>query len=106
MQHDRMERRSSRMDRRKFLQGITIATAGMNGLPALAAKEPEGAPQVTRGVAASRLLPAKDVDIQGHTLLCSFKRNTETWKVYEDLRTRDGAISFVSSSGHGMVLTK
>ena len=44
--------------------------------------------------------------VEGHTLLCTFSRNGETWKVYEDLRTRDGAITFVSSSGTARVLRR
>jgi hypothetical protein len=55
---------------------------------------------------APGLLPADAVNVQGHTLLCAFQRGGETWKVYEDLRTRDGAVTFVAANGRGRVLSK
>jgi hypothetical protein len=39
-------------------------------------------------------------------LLCTFSRGDEHWKVYEDLRVRDGVITFVSSTGKARVLPK
>jgi hypothetical protein len=39
-------------------------------------------------------------------LLCAFSRGDESWKVYEDLRGRDGVITFVSSTGKARVLPK
>jgi hypothetical protein len=49
---------------------------------------------------------AGELSTEGHTLLCSFKLGYADWKVFEDLRTRDGVITFVSSSGDGRVLAK
>ena len=46
------------------------------------------------------------MQVENHTLLSTFLRKGETWKVYEDLRTRDGAITFVSSSGTARLLRK
>jgi hypothetical protein len=89
------------MDRRRFIQGIAVAAAGVNGLPTAAEAKGEA-----RRLQAAGSISAKDIDVEGHTLLCSFKRNTETWKVYEDLRSRDGAITLISSNGTGRVLTK
>ncbi|MBN9615135.1 MAG: Tat pathway signal protein [Acidobacteriales bacterium 59-55] len=89
------------MDRRRFIQGIAIAAAGVNGLPSVAETKGEAG-----RLQAAGSIAAKDIDVEGHTLLCSFKRNAETWKAYEDLRSRDGAITLISSNGTGRVLTK
>lgn len=51
-------------------------------------------------------VPASAVSIEGHTLLCEFHRGTEHWTAYEDLRSRDGVITFISSAGHALVLPK
>ena len=42
-------------------------------------------------------------DTEGHTLVCSFNLDQTDWKVYEDLRTRDGALTFISSTGNKTV---
>jgi hypothetical protein len=44
--------------------------------------------------------------LQGHTLIAEFTLNATAWKVYEDLRTRDGEITFVSADGAERVLRK
>ena len=44
-------------------------------------------------------------DVTGHTLVSQFTLEGTEWKVYEDLRTRDGALTFVSPRG-ARVLTK
>ncbi len=49
---------------------------------------------------------AGEADVAGHTLMCTFTRKGETWKVYEDLRTRDGNITFISAQGLARVLTR
>jgi len=89
------------VDRRRFIQNMAVATASLNTLPSIASQN-----SVASNVSGSGLLPAKEIDIEGHTLLCSFKRGDQTWKAYEDLRTRDGSISFISSGGNGRVLTR
>jgi hypothetical protein len=94
------------MDRRRFLQSVAIATAGMNSLESFATEKTAGSKPPATGVYPSSLIPAKNIDVEGHTLLCTFKQGPQTWSVYEDLRTRDGSISFVSSSGNGRVLTR
>jgi hypothetical protein len=38
--------------------------------------------------------------------MCSFLHGGESWKAYEDLSRRDGAITFVSTAGRARVLTK
>ena len=90
------------MDRRRFLQGISASTAGINVLhnSSTAAWSPD---------AADFLLsarPAEVVDVQGHTLLAEFPFGGAAWKAYEDLRTRDAAITFVSSLGQAVTLPK
>jgi hypothetical protein len=94
------------MDRRRFIQNMAVATAGMNSMPSFAGQKDAHTNPAHRDLSTSGLLPAKNIDVEGHTLLCTFKQGAQTWKVYEDLRTRDGAISFVSSSGNGRVLTR
>lgn len=96
------------MDRRRFLQGMAAATAGMNGLAAIASARAADSASLLAGVGRKDAgwLGATDAEIDGHTLLCSFQMDAVDWKVYEDLRTRDGAITFVSSSGSARVLAK
>jgi hypothetical protein len=94
------------MDRRRFIQSVAIATAGMNSLESFADQKATGAKTSASGASSSILLSARNIDVEGHTLLCTFKEGPQTWKVYEDLRTRDGAISFLSSAGNGRVLTR
>lgn len=89
------------MDRRGFIKGMTIASVGANGLAALAEMDKH----------AGRLSDtapegASSGQVEGHTLLCSFKTDGETWQVYEDLRVREGAITFVPSRGDRRVLTR
>src|SRR5881275_2040193 len=45
-------------------------------------------------------------DIDGHTLISEFKIDATMWKVYEDLRTREGVITFVSSKDGVRILRK
>ena len=91
------------MNRRHFLQTVAASTAALNSLSALAEQSMKmvSAPAQLLGT-----LPADDAPVEGHTLLCTFTRNSETWKVYEDLRTRDGSITFLSSKGIARVLSK
>src|SRR5438477_13118874 len=46
------------------------------------------------------------LDIEGHTQISEFKIDATIWKVYEDLRTREGAITFVSANSGGRALRK
>jgi len=96
------------VDRRRFLQGMAVATAGMSALPTLAEGNVVSPSHVSThgGVASSILLDRAEIHTDGHTLLCSFKRGSETWKVYEDLRTRDGAITFAPAIGAGRILSR
>jgi hypothetical protein len=52
------------------------------------------------------IVPAAAVPTEGHTRLVSFTRDALTWTVYEDLRTREGVLTFVCSNGSARVLRK
>lgn len=73
----------------------------LNSISSLAFETSSKAPRGFRETISS-----SRADIEGHTLLCSFLRNDEQWKIYEDLRVCDGVITFVSSSGTARVLPK
>jgi hypothetical protein len=83
------------MDRRRFLQSLAVTAACVESL--------SEAGSTTLLEAPASGAPA---DIEGHTLLCEFRLNQSGWKVYEDLRTRDGVLTFVSSSGMTRVMRK
>ncbi|HEX4007805.1 MAG TPA: Tat pathway signal protein [Acidobacteriaceae bacterium] len=82
---------------------MAAGTAALHGLAALA--EEPGAQAIPHALLRGTLA-AGETSVEGHTLLSTFARGSETWKVYEDLRTRDGAITYVSSTGHARVLPK
>ncbi len=84
------------MKRRKFLQSFATTAAA-----ALLARPANSANLLSETTRQS----AKD-STDGHTLLCEFTLNAMRWKVYEDLRTRDGAITFVPATGARRVMTK
>jgi len=92
------------MDRRRFLQNLAVATAAAKYVAPLATRS-DAAPFAS-APGSSSLLSASAVDVAGHTFLCQFNSGGATWKVYEDLRTRDGSVTFVSSAGTARVLTK
>jgi hypothetical protein len=95
------------MDRRKFLQSIAIASAAMNALPAIAKEGTESSGIDSLSLSAEETeSEATQLDVEGHTLICTFKNGETDWKVYEDLRTREGVISLVASSHQGHVLAK
>lgn len=89
------------MDRRRFLQGMAAGTAAMHSLASPA--EPEDAPAIPRALLRGS---RRDVSVEGFTELSSFDLHGARWTVYEDLRTRDGAIAFVSSAGIARMLPK
>jgi len=77
------------MNRRRFLQNLAVTGAALE----TAASEPE--PQT-----------AEPPSVEGHTLLSEFTLDGVAWKVYEDLRVRDGSITFVPSRGAARVISK
>jgi hypothetical protein len=90
------------MQRRRFLQSLAAGTIAIRGLDFAAVRPGEDAPPPL----APGAVAADQVSTDGHTLLCSFVRGSESWKVYEDLRARDGSITFVSTAGKARVLAK
>lgn len=87
------------MDRRQFLQTAALTTAAKL-LPS-----PLSAAAAKAGISNADLNLSPAANTEGHTLVCEFTHDSTHWKVYEDLRTSEGAITFVSPSG-SLVLTK
>jgi hypothetical protein len=92
------------MDRRNFLHGIAATAAGLELLTGRAGAATDPRP-VTAG-RAQKPGSSEAVSIEGYSLIIEFKTETDTWKVYEDLRTREGALVFVSSKGVTRLLAK
>lgn len=91
------------MHRRDFLQGIAATAAAGEILSRGAAASPQASPTASR---KPRRAPAEAISVEGFTLVAEFKVGAESWKAYEDLRTREGSLVFKSSSGETRVLTK
>jgi hypothetical protein len=91
------------MDRRSFLKSVAASTAALHGL---VAHGEEATPPTLLWATPGGVQPATSASINGHTLLCQFPRGKETLTVYEDLTTRDGVLTFVSSDGTARVLRK
>src|SRR5215472_5865581 len=85
------------MNRRQFLENAAVASTA-----AIVTSRKVDAV----ATADSNSLPVALPDVAGHTLICTFNKDGDTWKVYEDLRTREGALTFVSSRGDSRVLRK
>ena len=88
------------MDRRRFLQNMAVTTAALPYFPAMAqssGRQDETVDPVK--TIETGLAVGKTPDVAGHTLVCEFKIDSTDWKVYEDLRSRDGSITFLSSQG-------
>jgi hypothetical protein len=88
------------MDRRHFLQGVAAAAASLEFLPGTADSAAHPTPPRTRKASE----PA--ISVEGYTLVQEFAVGEAHWKVYEDLRTRDGALVFLSSGGDSRVLPR
>jgi hypothetical protein len=92
------------MHRRDFLQGIAATAASLEILARKAGASAQPRPPVS-GKAGHRATTGA-VSLEGYTLVTGFEAEANSWKVYEDLRTRDGSLVLVSSSGDTRVLTK
>jgi hypothetical protein len=95
------------MDRRRFLQGLaaTGAAAGLSGLDiaraqAAASPSPAAAPS-----APPPRLPVASIATEGHVRVGDFDLDGHAWRVLEDLRTPDGALTLLGPDG-GCVLGK
>jgi hypothetical protein len=91
------------VDRRDFLKNVAASTATLHSV---ASQAQPGSPAARSRPTSQGTQPAASVPIEGHTLLCHFDRGKETWAVYEDLRTRDGSLTFISGAGISRVLRK
>ena len=78
------------MDRRKFIQTVS-AGAAFAKLAAAARSSSTSHSDFTVSTSTS--------DVTGHTLVAKFTLDGTEWKVYEDLRARDGAITYASFHG-------
>jgi hypothetical protein len=88
------------MRRRNFLQAMAAAAASLDVLSA-------GASATKQQVAATpKRKAATPISVDGYALACEFQKDTEHWKVYEDLRSRDGSFIFASSTGGARELPK
>jgi hypothetical protein len=84
------------MRRRDFLHGLATSAVGFE----LLARSPGASAQPGASNARSRgSKTTATVSVEGYTLLTEFKAGASSWKVYEDLRTREGSLVFLSSSG-------
>jgi len=91
------------MDRRNFLQAMAAAAASLEVLGGSSVATDS---TLMAQAKAPERQSGGPVSTDGYSLVCEFKRRTVPWKVYEDLRTRDGAMVFVSSSGETKELPK
>lgn len=90
------------MDRRRFLQTALASAAAANALSAPAQQTVGSSPASP----SSGTVAVADISVAGHMQICTFTRAGETWTVYEDLRTREGSLSFLCSTGIARVLRK
>jgi hypothetical protein len=91
------------MRRRDFLQGMVASAASLEIL----SRSGDVSAATTLPVARkSWRKTAVAGSLEGYTPVIEFKRQADSWKVYEDLRTREGSLAFVSSSGDARLLTK
>ncbi|HKW19709.1 MAG TPA: hypothetical protein VJO35_19525 [Terriglobales bacterium] len=83
------------MDRRRFVKNSVLVAAAARMVERSVAGDQ---PPVVAALNVS-LLPVSDVNIESHTQICEFKLDGNDWKVYDDLRTREGPITFISPAG-------
>lgn len=87
------------MDRRQFLQhGLAATAAAGVGAGSAGATVPSSAAAAAKPPKPGLQALAEDA-LLGHTRLCGFREDGVDWTVYEDLRSSEGAISFVCAEG-------
>ena len=89
------------MDRRRFLQNLTVTTCAFRDL--VNNSDFANGPSI---IDLPTSVPDKEIDTDGYTQVSEFKAGPAVWKVYEDLRTRDGSLVFKSSHGAAKLLPK
>src|SRR6516164_6147086 len=78
------------MDRRKFIQAVSVTAAFASW----------STPAHASCATLSDLTLLRPVpDVTGHTVISRLTLDDTEWEVYEDLRTRDGEITFISPRG-------
>jgi len=90
------------MNRRNFLQSVAATAVGFEILSTIGSADAVPQPKHT----SRKPSTTPEVSIEGYTKVSEFKTEKETWKVYEDLRTREGSMVFVSSIGVRRALNK
>ncbi len=91
------------MRRRDFLQGVAATAAGFEFLTRDARACAPASASAPRKHGVKAIGP---VSLEGYTFVAEFRTKAGSWKAHEDLRTREGSLVFVSSSGETRVLTK
>ncbi len=91
------------MRRRDFLQGIAATAAGLEILTRGVQAPAQARASAPRKQGAKASPP---ISLEGYTQVSEFGTKAGSWKVHEDLRTRDGSLVYVSSTGETRVLTK
>src|SRR6266571_1591610 len=95
------------MERRTFLKDLAAMTAATRCLTdSVKTGEYLGKATDLGTALETSATSGAGLDIEGHTQICEFKIDAAMWKAYEDLRTREGAITFVSANGESRVLRK
>ncbi|HKV23626.1 MAG TPA: hypothetical protein VJN93_03455 [Candidatus Acidoferrum sp.] len=92
------------MDRRTFLQNLAVTTAALKEV-----LHSEDASNLSIPPAELTADPSGEVamvDTNGYAQVAEFERGSTKWKVYEDLRTRDGALVYKSAQGATKVFAK
>jgi hypothetical protein len=92
------------MHRRDFLQGMATTAAGLEVLAHGVAGSAQTRPLAARKSARKRTV--EGVSVEGYTLVADFKTEADVWKVYEDLRSREGSLVYVSASGETRLVPK
>lgn len=88
------------MDRRDFLQGVAVAAGAEILRSPLKASARAQTKRTAKGITHA------PVSLDGSTLVAEFRIDDTAWKVYEDLRTRNGSMIFVSSTGEARLLAR
>jgi len=95
------------MERRKFLKDLTAVAAATRCLPGnVKPSEYSGETTDLDTAFEASATSGAGLDIEGHTQISEFRIDATIWKVYEDLRTREGTITFVSARDEARVLRK
>jgi len=94
------------MERREFLKDLAAVAAATPCLPYTVKPTAHSGETTESDTAFEASATSGALDIEGHTQISEFKIDATLWKVYEDLRTREGAITFVSAKNEARVLRK